>query len=370
MAAATLDYDEAEAVARLGGDWTLVGLGKSLPAHEARLAELSRGAPRWDLRGVGRLDSVGALVLWRAWGRRLPSTLAISEQHRQVLERVSRIPRRESRGAEWHPAGPIVALGRFALDAQRIFLGTIALIGQLVLDLAWLWLHPREMPLREFSATLYKSGAQALPVIALIGFLIGVVLSYLSSLQLKAYGADVFIVNLLGIAIIRELGPLLVAVLVAGRSGSAMTAQLGVMRVTEEIDALATMGVSRSLRLVLPKVLALAVATPLLVVWCSAAGIFGGMVAAYLQMGLSYAYFIDTLPKVVPLANLWIGLAKGVSFGVLVGVIACYFGLHVRPNTESLSTGTTSSVVTAITTVIVVDAIFAIFTRTLGMPGT
>jgi phospholipid/cholesterol/gamma-HCH transport system permease protein len=137
----------------------------------------------------------------------------------------------------------------------------------------------------------------------------------------------------------------LVAVLVPGRSGSAMTAQIGVMRVTEEIDALATMGVSRSQRLVLPKVLALAVAMPLLVIWCSAAGIIGGMVAANLQMGLSYGFFIDTLPRVVPVANLWIGLGKGLVFGMLIALIACHFGLRVNPNTESLSALTTSSVV-------------------------
>ena len=169
-------------------------------------------------------------------------------------------------------------------------------------------------------------------------------------------------------SIIRELGPVLVAILVAGRSGSAMTAQIGVMRVTEEIDAMATMGVSRSLRLVLPKVLALAVAMPLLVVWCSAAGIIGGLVAANLQLDLSWGFFFETLPRVVPLANLWIGLSKGFVFGFLIGLIACHFGLRVKPNTESLSTKTTSSVVTSITVVILVDALFAIFTRSVGLP--
>ena len=225
------------------------------------------------------------------------------------------------------------------------------------------------MPFKEFSATLYKSGAQALPVTALVGFLIGVVLSYLSSLQLKTFGADIFIVNLIGISVIRELGPVIVAVLVAGRSGSAMTAQIGVMRVTEEIDALATMGISRTLRLVLPKVAALAFAMPLLVVWCAGAGIIGGMVSANLEMDLAYGYFLDMLPKVVPPANLWIGMGKGFCFGLLIALIACHFGLRVRPNTESLSARTTSSVVTAITVVIVIDALFAVLTRHIGMPG-
>ncbi|MQY50299.1 ABC transporter permease [Rhodocyclus tenuis] len=371
MSPATLD-DEVQGglvQARLAGDWTLATLGPQLSVLDARLRQLNARSAHWDLRAVTRLDSVGALLLWRAWGERWPDETAISETHRRVLVRAAGVtlPVRAVR-APYDPATPLLLVGRGTLTLLEHSLGVIALIGQIVLDLIYLIGHPRDIPWREFSATLYKSGAQALPVVALVGFLIGVVLSYLSSLQLKTFGADVFIVNLLGISVIRELGPVLVAVLVAGRSGSAMTAQIGVMRVTEEIDALATMGISSSLRLVLPKVLALSLATPLLVLWCSAAGMLGGMVSAHLEMGLSYAYFIDTLPKVVPVANIFIGLGKGVAFGVLVGLVACYFGLRVRPNTESLSAGTTSSVVTSITAVIIVDAVFAVLTRSQGIP--
>ncbi len=224
------------------------------------------------------------------------------------------------------------------------------------------------MPWRETSANLFKAGARAMPVAALVGFLIGVTLSYLSALQLSTLGAENFIVNILGLGIVRELGPVLVAVLVAGRSGSAMTAQLGVMRVTEEIDALATMGVSRTVRLVLPKVTALAIAMPLLVLWTDVTALTGGMIAAQIQLDISYGYFIEELPKAVPVANLWIGLAKGAVFGFLIALVACHFGLRVRPNTESLSANTTRSVVTAITVVILVDAVFAIATRSIGLP--
>jgi phospholipid/cholesterol/gamma-HCH transport system permease protein len=239
----------------------------------------------------------------------------------------------------------------------------------LALDCLFLCRHPREIPWKEFSANLYKSGTQALAVTALVGFLIGVTISYLSALQLQAFGADMYIVNLLGIAIIRELGPVLVAVLVAGRSGSAMTAQIGVMRVTEEIDALSTLGISRTIRVVLPKVAALTVAMPLLVVWASAAALLGGAVAAYLELNFSFVYFFQMLPQAVPLPNLWIGLGKGAVFGFLIALLACQLGLHVRPNTESLSARTTASVVSSITLVILVDAVFAVFTRNLGLPG-
>ncbi|WP_299072405.1 ABC transporter permease [Accumulibacter sp.] len=352
---------------QLAGDWTLATLPQPISRFEARLRELASREAAWDMLSIARLDSAAAVVLWRSWGRRWPASLALSGEHRLLLERVEAIPAdlpaRPSERLGW-----LLVPGRLALAAVDNLAGMVALVGQMVLDVGHLCAHPRDIPWREFSANLYKSGAQALPVTALIGFLIGIVLSYLSALQLKTFGADVFIVNLLGISIVRELGPVLVAVLVAGRSGSAMTAQLGVMRVTEEIDALATMGVSRSLRLVLPKIVALAVAMPLLVVWCSAAGIVGGMIAARLQMDLSYGFFIDTLPRVVPVANLWIGMSKGLVFGVLIGLVACHFGLRVKPNTESLSSQTTTSVVTSITVAILVDAVFAIMTRSFGIP--
>lgn len=355
----------------LSGDWTLMtltSLPTSLTSLGMRLREFAAQQAGWDLLGIERLDSVGAVLLWQAWGRQWPSSLEISAQQRSILERAAAIPADAGAVPKAQPFESLVCLGRFVLKGGKNLHDIVALIGQLILDVFYLCANPRDIPWREFSATLYKSGALALPVTALVGFLIGVVLSYLSSLQLKTFGADIYIVNLLGISVIRELGPVIVAVLVAGRSGSAMTAQIGVMRVTEEIDALATMGISRSLRLVLPKIVALAVAMPLLVVWCAAAGIIGGMVSANMEMGLSYGFFMSTLPKVVPVANLWIGMGKGFFFGLLIALIACYFGLKVRPNTESLSAKTTSSVVTAITVVIVVDAIFAVLTRGIGMP--
>ncbi|MFC5303041.1 ABC transporter permease [Azospira restricta] len=355
-------------VVRLAGHWTLAVLAESLNGLEQQLAELAAAGVDWDLEAVERLDSAGALLIWRGWGRRWPATAAMPAAHRHVLERAASVPHPGPRALAARHDGFTHWLGAITLRAGRHVRDATAMVGQLVLDLFWLCAHPREIPLREFSATVYKSGALALPVTALVGFLIGVVVSYLSSLQLKLFGAEVFIVNIIGMSVIRELGPVLVAVLVAGRSGSAMTAQIGVMRVTEEIDALATMGVSRSLRLVLPKVLALALAMPLLVVWCSAAAIFGGLFAAHLQLDLSWGFFIDTLPRVVPLPNLWIGLAKGFVFGLLIGLIACHFGLRVKPNTESLSTKTTSSVVASITVVILADAVFAIMTRNVGLP--
>ncbi len=354
---------------RLSGDWTLRALAPVI-ASVRRTLEAAPAGARWELEGVERLDSFGATLLWRAWGGRWPERLHVGEAQRTVIDRVARSAARPLPQARaFTVVDAVVLLGGGLLGFRAHVLAFVALFGQLCLDLLHLLRHPREWPLLEISANVHKVGVKAMPVTALVGFLIGVVLSYLSALQLKAFGADVFIVNILGLGIIRELGPVLVSVLVAGRSGSAMTAQLGVMRVTEEIDALAAMGVSRTLRLVLPKVVALTLAMPLLVLWTSAVALLGGWASAWVELDLSFRFFVDTLPDVVPIANLYIGLAKGAAFGLLIALVACHFGLRVRPNTESLSSNTTASVVSAITVVILVDAIFAIATRSIGVPG-
>lgn len=356
---------------RLGGSWTLQalsGLGKgNLAVLEGRL----KSSPAiWNCLEVERFDSAGALLLWQVWGRQYPRQLQIRPEHRRVFARLEAADREPpAEGAP--PRSPLeilIVLGSMTLQVRHHVQAFLVLVGQLVLDILHIIRHPGDLPGREISANIYKSGVLAMPVTALVGILIGVVLSYLSALQLRQFGADTFVINILGLGIIRELGPMLVAVLVAGRSGSAMTAQLGVMRVTEEIDALATMGVPRSLRLVFPKVVGLGVSMPLLVLWAIFNALLGGMVAAQLQLDISYGFFIETLPRAVPVANLWIALGKGVLFGMAIALVACHFGLRVKPNTDSLAANTTASVVSAITLVIFIDALMAIATRTIGLP--
>jgi phospholipid/cholesterol/gamma-HCH transport system permease protein len=356
-------------VARLTGTWTLAIVGKELEILRAELAALAaRQDVTWDCSDVEALDSAGAMLLWRSWGRSLPHSVLIKPAHSKVFDRLAAADARPPK--EVLPVLPFAGvqrLGRRALDLWAQVVDFIALIGDVAMSLIYLCRFPREVPIKEISANVFKAGAKAMPVTALVGFLIGIVLSYLSALQLRQFGAEVFIINILGLGIARELGPMLVAILVAGRSGSAMTAQLGVMRVTEEIDALTAMGVQRSIRLVFPKVAALGLVMPMLVLWTIAAALIGGMVSAEIQLDISYGFFIETLPRVVPVANLWIALGKGVVFGIAIALVACHFGLRVRPNTESLSTNTTASVVTSITVVILLDALIAINTRGIGI---
>lgn len=367
-----LGSEDGIPVAIVSGDWTLAGFAAAAGSTlEQDLADrLSTAAPlRWNALGLTALDSAGAMRLRTLWQAQRPADLRVDMAYGAMLDRIfaltiPALPTPKRRGA----LDLVAHLGTLGLWLGRDVLIFVTVLGQVMLDMLHLARHPAEVPWKEISANLYKSGVRAMPVTALVGVLIGIVLSYLSALQLRQFGADVYIVNILGLGVVRELGPLLTALLVAGRSGSAMTAQLGVMRVTEEIDALAAMGVSRSLRLILPKVVALSLAMPLLVLWTSAMAMLGGMLAAWFQLDLGMDVFLQLLPKAVPIQNLWLAEAKGMAFGAAVALVACYFGLRVRPNTESLSSNTTASVVVAITAVIVLDAVFAITTRSVGLP--
>lgn len=368
--------DAIPRVARTGdaavasGRWTALALS-ARPVWTALSASLT-GIPSaknlaWDLRGIDQLDHIGAQLLWNHWGQAWPAQLDMDAQHKAVLDQVAQFtcslpkdppPTLRERLRNFAHNGPRVLI--VARDFTR-------LIGQFAIDIGRLIRAPHRGPWRDFSGQLYQFGATAMPITALVGLLIGIVLAYLTSQQLRNYGAETFIVNILGLSLVRELGPVLAAVLIAGRSGSAITAQIGVMRVTEELDAMRVMGIHHGFRLVMPRVLALAIAMPLISMWTSMAALFGGMIAADLSLGISPAYFLQALPRAVPIGNLWLALGKSAVFGVMIALVACYFGMKVKPNTESLGRGTTSSVVTSITVVILIDALFALLFRGVGL---
>ncbi len=347
---------------RLSGDWNVQAL--SLRGEVARRREALQAvgtSVKWDLSGINRLDAVGAQVLWQQWGQVVPTGTDLSAGQQALFKILAEHPVAAAPAAkarQWF--GWIRTLGEGLLttfDHGRMLL---VLLGSLLFNFVSFVARPLRGPWREISAQIFRTGAQALGITALVGFLIGIVLSYLSAQQLAVFGAGQFIVKLLGVAIVRELGPVLAAILVAGRSGSSITAQIGVMRVTQELDAMAVMGISEGQRLILPRVLALALTMPLLVIWTDAMALIGGMLAAKFQLGLSVVWFAERLPDAIGIKNYWIGMIKGVTFGVWIALVACHFGLRIEPNTESLGKGTTASVVTAITGVILIDAIYAI----------
>jgi phospholipid/cholesterol/gamma-HCH transport system permease protein len=350
----------------LAGTWTILGF-RVRPEVLDELPAAARSAgseARWDLGGVTRLDRPGAVELWRVWQGQRPHELQVPASLEPLLEGTALVryrppPRVRRRPLdEWLTARLTAPL----VHATQ----ALGLLGEIVIELGRGFRRPWTLPWRDTSATIYESGGRALGITAMVGFLIGVVVSYLAALQLRAYGAEAYLIDVLGIGILRELGPLLAAILVAGRSGSSMTAELGVMRITQELDAVVALGISPTQRLVVPKMLALVISMPLLVVWTDVIALVGGMLAAKTTLGIGYGLFLTTLPDVTPIANLWLGLGKAVCFGGIIALTASHFGLRVKPSTESLAVETTNAVVAAITQVIVVDAIFAVVFEGIG----
>ena len=367
--AIALPVSASAGVCYLSGDWNVQALSRRHEVDRRRAALKAIGSSeKWDLSGIERLDAVGAQLLWQHWGQSLPAGVQLSSSQQALFKILTD-----------HPAAPppalpktgwfdwIRSLGQWVFTSFEHGRMLLVLIGGLLFNFVAFVARPLRGPWREISAQIFRTGAQALGITALVGFLIGIVLSYLSAQQLAVFGAGQFIVRLLGVAIVRELGPVLAAILVAGRSGSSITAQIGVMRVTQELDAMAVMGISEGQRLILPRVLALALTMPLLVLWTDAMALLGGMLAAKFELGLSVVWFAERLPDAIGIKNYWIGMVKGVTFGAWIGLVACHFGLRIEPNTESLGKGTTASVVTAITGVILIDAVYAIIFNAMNI---
>ncbi len=353
--------------ARASGDWTFNGLKERRDAIDRgleRIAAHPADGVAWDLTGMSDLDDAGAALLARAI-RGAPAVEA-QPHHRDAIGLLARALGVPPERAPFDPLAGVVATGQAAWHAGVHLRDAVILLGQISLDLAAMLRRPREFPLRELSAGIYRSGVTALPVTMLVGFLVGIVLTYLSALQLKRYGADLLVINIVGVGVVRELGPMLASIISAGRSGSAITAQLGVMRVTEEIEALSVMGIPVTGRLVLPRVLALAVAMPLVAFCTDIAALAGALLVSRFTLGITPEAFLQALPEAVEVVNFWIGIGKSSAFGFAVAFVACHYGLRVLPNTESLATGVTRSVVAAITCVIILDAAFAILLRNVG----
>ncbi len=349
------------------GEWTFNGLKEQRDELVRSLAKLARQPAThiaWDLTGITDLDDAGAV--WLARALRGCERVEVTPDHQQMLKQVGESLMLPGEPRRFDPLGAVASIGEAVTLLAAHLRDATMLLGRLVLDVGVLLRRPSEIPLREISAGVYRAGVTALPVTMLVGFLVGIVLTYLSALQLKRYGADLLVINIVGVGVLRELGPMLASIIAAGRSGSAMTAQLGVMRVTEEIEALSVMGVSVTVRLVLPKVLALAIALPLVTFCTDLAAIGGAMLVSQFTLGIAPEAFLEALPRAVKAVNFWIGIEKSVAFGFTVAFVACHFGLRILPNTDSLAVGVTRSVVAAITCVIILDAIFAVLLKDVG----
>jgi len=258
-------------------------------------------------------------------------------------------------------------IGHKTILSIRDMVSFLSFLGESFSSLVHYILHPSSIRFNAIVKNIEDAGVRALPIVALTSFLIGVVVAYQGAVQLEKFGANIFIVDLIGISVTRELAPLITAIVVAGRSGSSYTAQIGVMKITEEIDAMKTMSFNPFRFLVLPRMIALMIAMPLMIFFADVVGIFGGMFISEIQMNLSYTEFALRLQNVLELKHIWIGVTKGVFFAWLIAAVGCFRGFQVSYNTESIGRYTTISVVNGIFLVIACDALFSVVLTELGI---
>lgn len=245
--------------------------------------------------------------------------------------------------------------------------GFINLVGDLCCKVVSAFGNWRQFRLPGIISNIYSTGLQALPIVALLSFLIGVVLAYQMGLQLQTYGANIFIAYLSGMAIFREFAPLITAIIVAGRTSSAFTAQLGSMKINEEIDALQTMGLSPTQLLVMPKVIGLAIVFPLLIFWADLFSIMGAMFMSKWMLGVGHIDFLERLKESVGLKQLMLGLYKAPTFSIIIALVGCFQGFAVQANADSIGSQTTKSVVQALFLIIIADAVFSIIYSWMGL---
>ncbi|MBL8349097.1 MAG: ABC transporter permease [Burkholderiaceae bacterium] len=306
------------------------------------------------------IDSAGAWVLqrWLRASGAVPQLRGWPAQAQGLMEQVRA-------GAARAPLAPprrslLQQVGRRAVAGLLQAVAFLAFVGQVAAAARGLLRHPGRFHWRAVLREIEIGGFDALPIIGLTAFLLGVVVAYQGADQLRHYGANVFVVELVGYAMLREFAPLIGAIIIAGRSGSAHTAQIGTMVVTEEIDAMRTIGIDPLARLVLPKIVALAIALPLLTLFADLAGVFGGMVMARSQLGIGFVEFADRFGRVMQGTALLIGIGKSFVFAFIIVLIGCFQGFRTQGSADSVGRQTTVSVVQAIFLVIVADALFSV----------
>ncbi len=317
-----------------------------------------------DCKNVDRLDTIAALFLVELQHKH-SLTLANTEKIERTLELARKYPIKELPSKD--EGGFIAKIGKEASKKFCFVVAFLNFIGELFVKKVSVFFKPKYFRYKEILFEINQSAIKALGIVALTSFLVGVVIAYQSAVQLKLYGANIFIVDMLGISILRELAPMITAIVIAGRSGSAYTAEIGAMKITEELDAMRTMGFDPFYYLVIPRIVALVVTLPILIFVADISGVLGGMLISNTQLNISFGLFIDRFNEVIALKHFLIGIFKGPFFAFLIATIAIYRGFMVKDDTQSIGKNTTKSVVESIFAVIVCDALFSVIFTNLGV---
>ncbi len=321
-----------------------------------------------DISQVSEIDTVGAWL-----------TCEVAREHDAQITGGSERASRLIDALEISSGGPKLAAPRLPVwervpeaMGEKIFklrsgvLGNLSFLGAILVAVGSLIRHPRRFRWLALIRQIELVGVSALPIIGLMSFLIGIVIAQQGAVQLAQFGAETLTVNLVGRITLRELGVLMTAIMVAGRSGSAFAAQIGTMKLTEEVDAMRTIGISPVEALIIPRILAAVLMMPLLGFYSAVVAIIGGAVVGDLMLGIPFWTFLMRIQDVVPTYDLWVGLIKAPVFGLIVALAGCYHGMQVRGNSEQVGLRTTMAVVSAIFAVIVLDAFFAVFFTEIG----
>jgi phospholipid/cholesterol/gamma-HCH transport system permease protein len=321
-----------------------------------------------DLTDIDRMDTVGAWLVYRAIRDRNAKVVGASRDETSLVEQVGEFdhPVRVAPLQKHNFFTVLQELGGWVVESGRTFVGLLGFLGAALIGFGNIIKRPKRFRFNAVVQRFDVVGVRALGIIGLMSFLIGIVIAQQGAVQLAQFGAEVYTINLIGRITVRELGVLMTAIMVAGRSGSAFAAQLGTMKITEEIDAMRTIGVSPIEALVLPRLMAAVLMMPLLGFWAILTALFGGGLFVWLDLQIPPATYIQRLQEVIPMTDLWIALIKAPVFGFIIALAGCFQGMLVEGNSEEVGSRTTTAVVQSIFLVIVLDAIFAVFFSSVG----
>jgi phospholipid/cholesterol/gamma-HCH transport system permease protein len=351
------------------GDWNIYHLKAIKKELEECLRALKNESIVWDVGQIDGFDSAG-VILFRQYYLRIKERhpvklIGYSDKQKRMYELLEQ--HSDASSIEIKQPNILYRTGRGFVEYLQGSREFFDFLGHTMMAFFNSIAHPKNIRLKEMSYYIHISGINALPIIALTAFLVGLVIAYQSAVQLSKFGADIFIADMIGISITRELAPMISAIVIAGRSGSSYTAQIGAMKITEEISAMKTMGFDPYYFLVLPRLFALMIAMPLLIFFADIIGIFGGMVVANLELGISYEQFITRLQSALSPTHYLIGILKAPFFAIIIATISTFRGFQVSSNTQSIGFYTTKSVVNSIFFVIMCDALFSIFFTGVGI---
>jgi phospholipid/cholesterol/gamma-HCH transport system permease protein len=360
---------------RPAGPWTAANVAKLESLSQSVKTDVDRSkAVKLDMSGVSELDTLGAWLLEKL-SRRSPSTgspaeiVGVADNYSGLMDEVRQVNRHNPAPAPIpNPALLRLSdLGMATVGAREDIAIFLQMLGALFMALIGVVRRPRSLRLTSLVYQLYRIGWQAIPIIMLITFLIGAIIAQQGFFHFRRFGAESYTVDMVGILVLRELGVLIVAIMVAGRSGSAYTAELGSMKMREEIDALSTMGLDPVDVLILPRVMALVIALPILAFIGSIAALYGGGLVAQFYGDMGPAIYLARLHEAISVSHFKVGILKAPFMALVIGIVACSEGLRVKGSAESLGKQTTTSVVKSIFLVIVLDGLFAIFFASIGM---